>query len=116
MRSLIIAIALSALTASGSIAFNKETVRPIDRAVSVPTTIDLNDVKEENIRSYYSNLNSLEESQRQGTNLLKNLKPILKEGQRCYEYGEQELPRYLDHADAEPHGEHNPFHRDRYRI
>lgn len=88
MRSLIIAIALSALTASGSIAFNKETIRPVDRAVSVPTTIDLNDVKEENIRSYYSNLNSLEEGQRQGTNLLKNLKPILKEGQRCYEYGE----------------------------
>lgn len=90
MKSLIIAIILSSLTASGSIAFAKETnSRPIDRAVSVPTTIDLNDVTETNVRNYYSNLNSLSESERSGTNLLKNLKPILKNGQKCYEYGEQ---------------------------
>ena len=40
--------------------------------------IDLNDTPPSEIRSYYSSLNSLPVSERQGTNLLKNLKPILK--------------------------------------
>ena len=53
---------------------------------SLPTTIDLNDTSEANIRSYYSSLNSLATSQRQGTNLLKNLKTILKNGQKYYSY------------------------------
>ena len=53
---------------------------------SLPTTIDLNDTTPENIRSYYSSLNSLDESERQGTNLLKNLKTILKNGQKYYNY------------------------------
>lgn len=54
---------------------------------SVPTTIDLNDTSATNIRSYYSSLNSLSASERQGTNLLKNLKPILKNGQKYFSYG-----------------------------
>ena len=49
-------------------------------------TIDLNDSSEQDIRNYYSSLNSLSESERQGTNLLKNLKPILKNGQKYYSY------------------------------
>lgn len=53
---------------------------------SLPTTIDLNDTSEANIRSYYSSLNSLSQSERQGTNLLKNLKTILKNGQKYYSY------------------------------
>ena len=53
---------------------------------SLPTTIDLNDTSEANIRSYYSSLNSLATNQRQGTNLLKNLKAILKNGQKYYSY------------------------------
>ena len=53
---------------------------------SLPTTIDLNDTSEANIRSYYSSLNSLSSSERQGTNLLKNLKTILKNGQKYYSY------------------------------
>ena len=44
---------------------------------SLPTTIDLNPVSEEEVRNYYSDLNELSEDQRQGTNLLKNLKSIL---------------------------------------
>ena len=55
-------------------------------AVIVPKDIDLNDFKEENIRAYYTNLNSLSNEERQGTNLLKNLKPILKNGHTPYYY------------------------------
>lgn len=50
------------------------------------TTIWLNDFSENDIRSYYSNLNSLDSSERTGTNLLKNLKPILFNGQKYYTY------------------------------
>ena len=55
-------------------------------ASSLPTTIDLNDTSAANIRSYYSSLNNLSTSERQGTNLLKNLKTILKNGQKYYSY------------------------------
>ena len=53
---------------------------------SLPTDIDLNDTSETDIRSYYSSLNSLTSSERKGTNLLKNLKPILKSNQKYYSY------------------------------
>ena len=48
-------------------------------ATKLPTTIDLNDSTEAEIRDYYSSLNSLEASERNGNNLLKNLKPILQD-------------------------------------
>ena len=53
---------------------------------SLPTTIDLNDTSAANIRNYYSSLNNLSTSERQGNNLLKNLKTILKNGQKYYSY------------------------------
>ena len=53
---------------------------------SLPTTIDLNDTSASSIRSYYSSLNNLSTSERQGNNLLKNLKTILKNGQKYYSY------------------------------
>ena len=53
---------------------------------SCPTTIDLNDNSASDIRSYYASLNNLSTSERQGTNLLKNLKPILKNGQKYWNY------------------------------
>ena len=52
----------------------------------LPTTIDLNDSSESTIRSYYSSLNNKSTSERQGNNLLKNLKTILKNGQKYYSY------------------------------
>ena len=55
-------------------------------ASSLPTTINLNPNTETEIRNYYSALDSLPESERQGTNLLKNLKNILKNGQKYYSY------------------------------
>lgn len=53
---------------------------------TLPTTIDLNDSTDSEIRNYYSNLDSLSTSQRSGTNLLKNLKTILKTNQKYYSY------------------------------
>lgn len=53
---------------------------------SLPTTINLNLVGENDVRSYYSALNGLGEDELKGTNLLKNLKPILKEGAISYTY------------------------------
>ena len=55
-------------------------------ASSLPTTINLNANTEEEIRNYYSALDSLPESEKTGTNLLKNLKEILKNGQKYYSY------------------------------
>lgn len=46
-------------------------------AISLPTTINLNDSTEAEIRNYYSSLNSLESNEKKGENLLKNLKSIL---------------------------------------
>ncbi|MCQ2802229.1 MAG: endonuclease [Bacilli bacterium] len=54
---------------------------------TVPTNIDLNDCSDDEIREYYSNLNSLSNNEKSGTNLLKNLKPILKNGQKYFSYG-----------------------------
>ena len=53
---------------------------------TLPTTIYLNPVGESEVRSYYADLNDLGESELQGTNLLKNLKPILMDGQKYYSY------------------------------
>lgn len=59
--------------------------------VSLPTTIKLNDPSESTIRNYYSNLNSLSENERKGDNLLKNLKTILSNGQKYYNYDSSNL-------------------------
>ncbi len=55
-------------------------------AASLPTTIDLNAPSTSTIKNYYSSLNNLSTSERQGENLLKNLKTILKNNQRYYSY------------------------------
>lgn len=80
------------LTISG-IGILQDTKKEIETNASsyvvrnVPTTIDLNDTTESNIRNYYSSLNALSMNERQGTNLLKNLKPILKNNQKYFSYG-----------------------------
>lgn len=50
------------------------------------TNINLNDCSETEIRNYYSALNSKTDSEKQGTNLLMNLKEILKTGQTYFKY------------------------------
>lgn len=91
MKKLLVPILL---TISTCFVLNQKSVTPVHandlfvqkNAVIVPKDIDLNDVKEENIRAYYTNLNSLSNEEKQGTNLLKNLKPILKNGHTPYYY------------------------------
>ena len=56
----------------------------------LPTTINLNDTAESTIRNYYSSLNSLSEEERNGNNLLKNLKEILKKDQKYFSYESNE--------------------------
>ncbi len=90
-KRIISCLSLSALMSIGlSVALfsaGKETEKVEGYSTSsLPTTIDLNDTSAANIRSYYSSLNSLETAQRQGNNLLKNLKAILKNGQKYYSY------------------------------
>ena len=54
--------------------------------LDVMPVIDLNDSSDADIKSYYSALNSFEDEERKGTNLLKNLKPILSNNQVYYSY------------------------------
>ena len=91
MKSKFIGLVLSGVALSlglGSVLFTpKKSVETQGYSTSsLPTTIDLNDTSAANIRSYYSSLNNLDTSERQGTNLLKNLKTILKNGQKYYSY------------------------------
>ncbi len=53
---------------------------------SLPSTIYLRDNTASEIRDYYSSINDLSAEERRGTNLLKNLKPILKNNQEYYSY------------------------------
>ena len=53
---------------------------------SLPSSINVTPVNETGIRSYYDSLDTLATSERQGTNLLKNLKPILSEDSFYYPY------------------------------
>lgn len=82
-------ISISALSFAllGVLFFNQE-VKEVEAysTSSLPTTINLNDVEDADIRSYYSSLSSLSAEERQGENLLKNLKTILKNGQKYYSY------------------------------
>ncbi len=57
---------------------NTPTPPPTVYRSSLPSEIDLNNLTDEEIRDYYSSLNSLSEEERQGNNLLKNLKSKLR--------------------------------------
>ncbi len=83
------ALAVSVLSlASALVIFQNKNYQEVSAYTvsSLATTIDLNDCSDDEIRSYYAGLNSLSEDERQGTNLLKNLKPILSNGQKYYAY------------------------------
>lgn len=73
------------LAANINVSSNKTDAYDVP-STSLPGTINLNDCTEAEIRNYYSALNSKDVSERQGTNLLKNLKPILKNNQKYYSY------------------------------
>ena len=74
------------LTCAGVVKYNSvHQAKAYDKA-TLPTTIDLNAVTDSDVRGYYSNINSLAEGEARGTNLLKNLKTILSNGQKYYSY------------------------------
>ena len=81
----VLSIALSA-TFLGVAKTNKVVTSLAYDKSSLPTTIDLNAVSQSDIRNYYSALNSMSDSDKTGTNLLKSLKPILKNNQKYYSY------------------------------
>ena len=92
MKKYSIPLLLTLLSLTGLAVSNVKVFKPVEvhglsLAAKPTTTIDLNDLAEQDIRSYYANLNGLSESERQGNNLLKNLKPILKNNQTCFSYG-----------------------------
>lgn len=60
--------------------------------------IDLNDSTEEEIRSYYAPLNNLDDGERNGQNLLKNLKPIL---MNMYTYSYSSMWKIYEITDRE---------------
>ena len=82
-----IGIGVLGLTSLGGTKINSiiETKAGYSKA-SLPVTIDLNRTSQIDVRNYYSALNTLAASERTGTNLLKNLKPILSNGQKYYSY------------------------------
>ncbi len=90
MKKFIIpALAVSVLSlASALVIFQNKNYQEVAAysIANLPTTIDLNDCTDTEIRSYYAGLDSLSESERKGTNLLKNLKPILSNNQKYYSY------------------------------
>ena len=90
-KSLLLFAGLGALslTSLGVIKFNdihEANAWTATTSSKLNKNLDLNDASAETIRNYYSNLNSLPVSERTGTNLLKNLKPILKNNQIYYAY------------------------------
>ncbi len=74
LHSLLATLSISAFSCT-LLFISKESVKT--NAITLPNTITLNDTSEADIRSYYSYLDTLPESERRGTNLLKNLKYIL---------------------------------------
>ena len=71
-------LALCSFTKEVTVAKALELTGPTYQS-SVPKNLTLKDNTESEIRSYYNSLNSLANSEKTGTNLLKNLKPILQE-------------------------------------
>lgn len=68
--------------------FKRFNIKPAE-AVNLPSTIDLTDCTDEEIKAYYSSLSSKEDSELSGTNLLKNLKGIINNGSTVYySYGQ----------------------------
>jgi len=86
MKRIIAPLTIGVLALTSLVALPNNVKSASAASGSLPTDINLNDCSETEIRNYYSNLNSLGETEKQGKNLLKNLKPILKEGQINYGY------------------------------
>ena len=96
-RKLFTILALTVLSISGislSLSRKNEVVETKGyssiKATDV-TTINLKNRTLSEVKNYYKNLNGLSASDLKGTNLLKNLKPILKDGQLYFNYDSNSL-------------------------
>lgn len=76
-------MSLSAVSAS-IFTNRKELIKT--EAATFPTTIDLNDCSDDEIRSYYSSFNNMSAEELSGTNLLKNLKGIIGKNVTYFSY------------------------------
>ena len=86
---LLLLLTSSMLLGNLSFFYTNETVKANAEALSqssLPTTLDLNDLNVSDIRGYYSDLTSKTEDELRGTNLLKNLKPILRNNFQYFDY------------------------------
>lgn len=93
MKKVSIVLLSSLLLISGLSVFGFSNVDNINTytptsAATLPKNINLNSVSESAIRVYYSGLSSLQEGELKGTNLLKNLKPILNNNFVYYSYAQ----------------------------
>ena len=87
ITSLAIALSIGAIFASIFSISHKNVEKTNAYTISsLPSTINLNDSTPEVIKGYYSSLVGKDESELKGTNLLKHLKTILKDGQKYYSY------------------------------
>ncbi len=87
ITSLAIALSIGAISASIFSISHKNVEKTNAYTISsLPSTINLNDSTPEVIKGYYSSLVGKDESELKGTNLLKHLKTILKDGQKYYSY------------------------------
>ncbi len=88
----LITILLTTLTLSGVSFFvdSQRDLVPVEALGTLttyfPSTINATPASDTTIRTYYDDLDALATSERQGTNLLKNLKPILAANSKYYSY------------------------------
>ena len=104
-------LSLSTLIISGALAVSYNTGFEKAEAYStssLPTTINLNDCDDNVIQNYYSSLDGKVVSERQGNNLLKNLKTILKNGQQYYSYDSSNGQIWNAYAIVDRDWEHSP--------
>ena len=88
MKKIIPFSLLTILLAASLVTLNSNSIKETKAYTvsSLTKVINLNDSDDSTIRDYYSSLNGLSNEEKTGTNLLKNLKPILKNGQKYYSY------------------------------
>ncbi len=84
-KKILIGITVGGLLTFSLTVFSKPNFVRVS-AASLPTTINLNKVNEQDVRDYYSSISGLSSTERIGTNLLKNLKPILTDNFTYFSY------------------------------
>ena len=89
LNSILAGSAVAFMAVAGLTAFNlsNKEIKQAE-ALSLPTTINLKDCTETEIKTYYNALSGKNSSELSGTNLLKNLKAILQNNVQYYSYSD----------------------------